>query len=169
MTLIKPIVKCALNVLTQQILHVGHWHGEYFLLCMAMGLVKCNTWPNKISQYVEEVVDLLDESCNFITTPKTPSTHSPTQSQVGFTTSGGQQCRSSPSQLRQPSLATPVQPTPHTHNSQLSPVDASNEKDLFVSLTRVFKVPSFGKLTRATRLGLIQSLKASKTLSSFWA
>ncbi|KAK7726291.1 hypothetical protein SLS57_003377 [Botryosphaeria dothidea] len=76
-SLIKPLLRSALNVLTQRLLYVGHWHGEYFLLCLAMGLVKTKTWPHKVAEYSRQVLDLLEESCMFITTPKTPSTHSP--------------------------------------------------------------------------------------------
>lgn len=81
-SLIKPLLRSALNVLTQRLLYVGHWHGEYFLLCLAMGLVKTKTWPHKVAEYSRQVLDLLEESCMFITTPKTPSTHSPAVSQV---------------------------------------------------------------------------------------
>ncbi|KAL1618968.1 hypothetical protein SLS56_010339 [Neofusicoccum ribis] len=119
-SVLKPLLKSGLDILTQRLLHVGHWHGEYFLLCLAIGLCQIKTWPNKMSEYAKEVVDMLEESCTFITTPKTPSTMSPAASHT-----------------RQQSLATPAQPTPHVSAAQQSPLDVSAEKDLFAGLDTV--------------------------------
>lgn len=83
-SVLKPLLKSGLDILTQRLLHVGHWHGEYFLLCLAIGLCQIKTWPSKMSEYAKEVVDMLEESCTFITTPKTPSTMSPAASHVSL-------------------------------------------------------------------------------------
>ncbi|EKG16455.1 hypothetical protein MPH_06231 [Macrophomina phaseolina MS6] len=121
-SLIKPLLRSALSVLTQRLLHVGHWHGEYFLLCLAMGLVKTKTWPHKLSEYARQVLDLLEESCTFITTPKTPSTNSPAVNQT---------------HMRQSSLAMPSHSTPHGNDSESLAYDPASEKDLFAGLDTV--------------------------------
>ncbi|OJD29721.1 c6 transcription factor [Diplodia corticola] len=122
--LIKPLLKSALKVLTQRLLYVGQWHTEYLLLCLAIGLVKSKTWPHNVSEYARDVVNQVEESCTFITTPKTPSVHSPENNQIHG---------------RQQSLATPAHSTPHVSHPETTPLDtsAATDRDLFTGLDTV--------------------------------